>query len=67
MLTLIRDSLATFGDAAILVLCYFVWRIYHNHLPHFYREITRIREAVAYNKGRGEGPVNVGVKDWNID
>ncbi len=52
---MLREWLATFGDGAILVLCYLVFRIYHNHLPHIARELTELKESVAYNKGKADG------------
>jgi len=67
VITLLRDWLATFGDGAILVLCYLVFRIYHNHLPHIADKLTALEKAVAYNKGRADAPAKQSAGTVEID
>jgi hypothetical protein len=64
---MLREWLATFGDGAILVLCYLVFRIYHNHLPHIARKLTDLEAAVAYNKGRADTPAPLSDGHVEID
>lgn len=52
------DIVGAFSTPILLVVCWLVWRIYSNHLPHIEESLREITERLARVEGRQEEEID---------